>query len=52
VSGASAVCFFVRFFLLVLTSAILMSVLRFTPRERVSSFDSLLSFSSITVLDE
>jgi hypothetical protein len=29
-----------------------MSVLRFTPRARVFSFDSLLSFSSIAVLDE
>jgi hypothetical protein len=46
-SGDSAGGFFDRFFLLVVTSAILMSELRLTPRARVSSFGSIKSFSSI-----
>jgi hypothetical protein len=41
-----------RFFLLVETSAILVSEVRLTPRARVSSFDSLKSFSSIYEYDE
>ncbi len=48
----SAGGFFARFFLLVETSAILVSEVRFTPRARVSSFDSLKSFSSIYEYDE
>ncbi len=51
-SVASAVGFFARFFLLVVTSAILISELRLTPRARVYSFDSIKSFSSITKYDE
>jgi hypothetical protein len=51
-SGASAVGFVVRFFLLVATSAILFSEFRLTPRARVSSFNSLKSFSSSAEIDE
>jgi hypothetical protein len=43
---------FARFFLLVETSAILISEVRLTPRARVSSFNSLKSFSSIDEYDE
>ncbi len=50
-SVASAVGFFARFFLLVVTSAILISELRLTPRALVFSFDSIKSFSSITKYD-
>jgi hypothetical protein len=50
-SVASAVGFFARFFLLVVTSAILVSEIRLTPRARVSPFNSLESFSSIAEFD-